>query len=801
MKRLKKTNGASSCQSFGKNILLVAVILILPQVTLAANQEYGAESNPTGNPIGGGPGYHNIISPEQANFLITNKPGLISALAAATPGQIIYIDDKAEIDLSGLNNLKIPANITLASGRGRNGSKGALLYSQSHNIRISLFLVNGDKVRITGLRLYGTDTEMSDHTYGGNYKLGDGISSGFSDLEVDNCEIYGWGHAGIYLTTGSHYSYIHHNYIHHNRRYGLGYGVCLGYATASNPIFSLIEGNLFDYNRHHIAATGTPGNSYEARYNISLTFNVSHCFDMHGGADRGDGTNIAGDSIRIHHNTFRDTRQNAVCIRGIPQNEAKIHNNWFYHDNVSSAVRQTNATGNISVYDNFLGIVPPSGTALVAPKINVNSQVGISPMEITFDGSNDPGPAVPLSAWYWKFGDGNSDIGEEAQGKRVKFTFMDPGRYNVMLTVSDNDGITNNTLVPVTVIPTDRAIISFWIKDSFREDTPGYFRKEVLLDGVNIWQEDIAGDQKWEHVCIDVTDRVFNKASIKIALRVTCLKNISFPDPLNLYTYTGFTDLFVFLDDVTLFGLEVKNGDFESAGNWTYSEGNGTIPSGSFSAMDARSGYSSFMLTFPYLGKPVAGAWAQVEQIVTNQSPNILTHYPDSTQVSVDSKVSITFSEPMHRSETESAFSILPFISGRFQWEGNKMIFIPEGSLLQNQHYTVSTNLTARDLAGKPLISKYLWEFRTISEPPIVVYPNPLIKGFNPGRILFSKLPRKCRIKIYNAAGKLVATLEHYDSASGGTEEWNPAAMDSGVYLYRIEYPSGKTTGKLSIVR
>lgn len=83
--------------------------------------------------------------------MVTNKAGLISALAAATPGQIIYIDDKVEIDLSGLNNVKIPANITLASGRGRNGSKGALLYTNSHNLRISLFLIYGVNVRITGL--------------------------------------------------------------------------------------------------------------------------------------------------------------------------------------------------------------------------------------------------------------------------------------------------------------------------------------------------------------------------------------------------------------------------------------------------------------------------------------------------------------------------------------------------------------------------------------------------------------------------------------------------------------------------
>lgn len=643
---------------------------------------------------------------------------------------------------------------------------------------------------------------MGDHTYGGNYNLGEGISCGFTNLEVDNCEILGWGHAGVSLTSGSHYSHIHHNYIHHNRRYGLGYGVCLGYCTDANPIFSLIEGNLFDYNRHHIASMGTPGDSYEARYNICLTFDVSHCFDMHGGADRGDGTDIAGNLIRIHHNTFRDAKQNAVCFRGIPQEEAQIHNNWFYHDNTTSAVQQTNATGHFSVFDNFLGLIPPSGTALPVPRITVDSQVGTSPLTITFDGSGSTGSTAPLVSWHWKFGDGNSDVGVEADGQQVQYTFMDPGRYNVMLTVADNNGVPMSTLVPVTVIPIDRAILSFWIKDSFRENTTGYFRKEILLDGVSVWQEDIAGDQKWEHVYVDVTDRVSNKTSVKLALRVTCLKNISFPSPLNLDTYTGYMDLFIFWDDVTLFGFDVKNGDFESTGNWTYSEGNGTLPSSALYAGDARSGYNSYMITFPYLGKPVAGAWAQVEQTVTNQSPYILTHYPDSTNVSVDSEVSVTFSEPMHRPATESAFSILPSIAGKFQWDGNKIIFIPDGSLSQDQDYTISINTTSTDLAGKPLTSALSWQFRTLlSEPPIVVYPNPWIQGHSSGRIRFSNLPRKWSVRIYNMSGKLIASLKHQETASGGSEEWEPSGVASGVYLYRVEHPSGTLTGKLSIVK
>ena len=50
---------------------------------------------------------------------------------------------------------------------------------------------------------------------------------------------------------------------------------------------------------------------------------------MHGGRDRRDGTDIAGTKILIHHNTFMNPKVRPVAIRGIPEEEARIYNNWF----------------------------------------------------------------------------------------------------------------------------------------------------------------------------------------------------------------------------------------------------------------------------------------------------------------------------------------------------------------------------------------------------------------------------------------------------------------------------------------
>jgi len=149
---------------------------------------------------------------------------------------------------------------------------------------------------------------------------------------------------------GATKAHVHHNYIHHNQREGLGYGVCLDRAEA------LIEGNIFACCRHAIAGTGAPGTSYEACCNLVKPEDGNgHSFDVHGGKDRGDHTDTAGDWIRIHHNTFHATGVWAVVIRGRPTQKAEIHHNWFLHPDPNRTVLQSNATGNMEIRDNRYG--------------------------------------------------------------------------------------------------------------------------------------------------------------------------------------------------------------------------------------------------------------------------------------------------------------------------------------------------------------------------------------------------------------------------------------------------------------
>ena len=323
---------------------------------------YGAKPDERG-PIGGGVGYTRI--PTEGDYTVEDLESLREALAQAKEGQVVFIPGNAEIDLTALIYmeklvLEIPPGVTLASDRGHNASPGALLTSDALDTP-TMISATGPGVRITGLRIQGPNPKRyldhhrrafgeggGGHDYYYKFPTQDGISTEHDGLEVDNCEISGFGHAGIYLKQGKDH-HIHHNFVQHCQYNGLGYGV------SHNTASSLIECNFFDWNRHSIAGTGRPGCAYIARYNVELGTSLSHCFDMHGGRDRKDGTDIAGTSIEIHNNTFR-APQTPIVIRGVPQDTCDVHHNWFpKHAEPDQAVR---ASAGTNVTDNAYGSEP-----------------------------------------------------------------------------------------------------------------------------------------------------------------------------------------------------------------------------------------------------------------------------------------------------------------------------------------------------------------------------------------------------------------------------------------------------------
>jgi hypothetical protein len=306
-------------------------------------QVYGAKPDERG-PIGGGEGYTCIIT--DGDFRVRTVDELRDALAKATPGQVVFVEPDADMDCTTLAYaeklvLEVPEGVTLAGDRGHNRSPGAMIYSDTFATQ-PLIRVLGPNVRITGLCIRGPDPkERADHwlrsfadsegklglghKYYYKFPTSEGITTEYPSLEVDNCELSGWSHSAIFLLRGKDQR-IHHNYIHHVRFKGLGYAVCVGSGTA------LITHNVFDYNLHSIAGTGGPSDGYEACNNVDLQHIASNSYDMHAGHRRSGGLAVAGDWVKIHHNTFGSAHVPAVIIGGAPAKSATVERNWFHHE-------------------------------------------------------------------------------------------------------------------------------------------------------------------------------------------------------------------------------------------------------------------------------------------------------------------------------------------------------------------------------------------------------------------------------------------------------------------------------------
>lgn len=226
-----------------------------------------------------------------------------------------------------------------------------------------------DGVRISGFRLFGpsfgqqSTEEVGIHVYR------------CLDIEISNMEIAGWGGAGISITDDPAQGpgqepttnlpgdrigrpdqvRVFNNYIHHNQhpsevdyswwdllppvlvydlifsRHAAGYGVDVGHGA-----WAQITENLFDFNRHAIAASGDTG-GYNARRNLVLKGGGyhyggfhTHQFDIHGMGDNGFGGQAAVQTW-YSQNAFQYRKGNAIKIRGRPDLAAYIFDNIFPH--------------------------------------------------------------------------------------------------------------------------------------------------------------------------------------------------------------------------------------------------------------------------------------------------------------------------------------------------------------------------------------------------------------------------------------------------------------------------------------
>jgi len=218
----------------------------------------------------------------------------------------------------------------------------------------------GDGVRMAGFRLFGPDFGQAEVGH-------QGINiCGCRDVGISHMEIAGWGGAGVYITDDEpegdfcragridepEQVRITHNHFHHHQlprgvfdSHAGGYGI-----DVQDGAWALIARNVFDWNRHAIAASGDAG-GYDAVGNLVLRGGGLHAdvgpfqfrthqFDVHGDdscpwwwpSDSRLNCGNAGHRFLFAGNAFQYRNGNAIKIRGKPRVRAVIRENAFPHE-------------------------------------------------------------------------------------------------------------------------------------------------------------------------------------------------------------------------------------------------------------------------------------------------------------------------------------------------------------------------------------------------------------------------------------------------------------------------------------
>jgi hypothetical protein len=332
--------------------------------------------------------------------------------AIGTKNAIVRIANDVQLDLSGRENVPIAGGVQIIGGRSST-EPGPKLYTRTFPrqlFQIGLYEA-ANNVRVTGVRLEGAEMGIAPDSAPSS----NGITVYSSvNVEIDHNEISGWRGSAVDVRDPrdrlhlSNYNAVrvHDNFIHHNQHYRReGYGV-----SVHESGYTLIERNVFDYNRHAIASGGTPGIGYYAQSNLVLehgglnsgTLNLhTHQFDVHGTescclAELYCGK--AGERFEFRYNTIMYDHGTAIKVRGRPSMGALAEFNVFKHPDEWGGCVDDSALVQNGPDD------APATTKLVSRNNSFGAQwhqmSAPSQCDFNADGTNDSFIATGATWWY-----------------------------------------------------------------------------------------------------------------------------------------------------------------------------------------------------------------------------------------------------------------------------------------------------------------------------------------------------------------------------------------------------------------
>jgi hypothetical protein len=296
--------------------------------------------------------------------VLSSNRGLAPTTTAALDASALPATSARRSDLGGssIGGMLPPARTPQSLGPllkfGPHRSDQEKVFLQIHCI--ADFRPN-DHVRISGFRIHGPSFGQQSHDDIGIHIIR------CLDIEISNMELAGWGGQAVQVLDEGDADdqpadgpgqvppnnfpgerigradqvRIFRNYIHHNQHprstldnHTAGYGVDVHHGA-----WAQVYENVFDFNRHAVAAAGDTG-GYEAFRNLVLKGGGlhygplsihTHQFDIHGSGGNGFGGR-AGVQFGFAENSFQYLNGAAIEIRGRPQIRVDIHDNVFPHE-------------------------------------------------------------------------------------------------------------------------------------------------------------------------------------------------------------------------------------------------------------------------------------------------------------------------------------------------------------------------------------------------------------------------------------------------------------------------------------
>ena len=100
-----------------------------------------------------------------------------------------------------------------------------------------------------------------------------------------------------------------------------------------------------------------------------------------------------------------------------------------------------------------------------------------------------------------------------------------------------------------------------------------------------------------------------------------------------------------------------------------------------------------------------------------------------TTGVSLNKKISATFSKAMDSLSTTTSFTLANTtlggtpVNGSVSYSGITAVFSPSGNLLSNTTYTGTIATVAKDISGNTMVSNYVWSFTTGTTSDVTARP------------------------------------------------------------------------------